>query len=61
MDNLPDVRRQPPDHLTAESRQKSVGVTDWNDYIDGALMLGDESMEEWLKFEGEPVEVLSEQ
>lgn len=36
---------------------KAVAVHDWDGHIDGALAIGDESMEEWLKFNGEPVSV----
>jgi hypothetical protein len=60
MDNLPAVRRDPPDLLRADGRKK-VAVHDWDQHITGALAIGDESNEEWLKFDGEPVEVLSQQ
>jgi hypothetical protein len=57
MDNLPDIRRQPQNCLKAESRKKCVAVHDWDGNIEGGLVIGDESMEEWIKFEGEPVSV----
>lgn len=57
MSNLPTVRTHPPDMLWAEKRRECVAVTGWDGQISGALAIGDDSMDEWLKYEGEAVPV----
>lgn len=58
VENPPSVRLDPPDRLRAETPEKMVAVTDWDGQIEGGLAIGDESLEEWLKFEGEVCNVL---
>lgn len=56
-DDLPELAGQPSDELKADSKKEAVGVTDWDGHICGGLAIGCEERGEWLKFEGEMVEV----
>lgn len=56
MDKLPAIRNQPPDRLRAENSKKAIAVSAWTGKR--SIVIGDETKEEWITFDGEVPQVL---